>query len=88
MKKQNNSENGTNVNVTSMDLIAVMPDDELETNIRNLNERLISNKRDNNTRQLEVELAYFMRERGVRELRRMKHTEYQANQNNKNKQNN
>lgn len=87
MKKQNNSENNTTVNVTSMDLIAVMPDDELETNIRSLNERLISNKKDNTTRQLEVELAYFMRERGIRELRRMKHTEYQMNQNNKNKQN-
>lgn len=87
MKKQNNSENNTTVNVTSMDLIAVMPDDELETNIRHLNERLISNKKDNTSRQLEVELAYFMRERGIRELRRMKHTEYQMNQNIKTKQN-
>lgn len=79
MKKQNNSDN--TLTVTSMDSIAVMPDDELETNIRSLNERLISNKRDSNTRQVEVELAYFMRERGIREVRRMKHTEYQATNN-------
>ena len=62
-----------------------MPDDELEVNIRSLNEMLISNKRNEESKKIEVELAYFQRERGIREIRKMKHTEYQMNLN-KNKQ--
>jgi hypothetical protein len=85
MKKQNNSNSEQNLTVNSMDVIAVMPDDELEVNIRSLNEMLISNKRNEESKKIEVELAYFLRERGIREIRKMKHTEYQMNLN-KNKQ--
>jgi len=87
MKKQNNSNSTLNLTVTSMDSIAVMPDDELESNIRNLNEMLISNKRNDDSKKIEVELSYFLRERGLREVRKMKHTEYQMMLN-RNKQQN
>lgn len=55
------------MNVTNMDVIATMSDDDIFNSIAKLEEQRKTNK---NTKHFEIEISYFQRELGLRQQRK------------------